>query len=591
MEEKQPVFSAKKQVLYYSRLVKYGVNNEISVTLAEVAEMMFTSTRHCRTLLKQMHELGWIEWSPKVGRNQRSTLLLKYSLTALKADLAQKMIAEGDYEKAMALIDNDKALFGQLLINTSGTQLREGQVHIQLTYDRNFSALLPHIPQRNSERFLLRQVYSCLTKCDKHGLISADLAHHWVYNEEALSWKFHLRPQLSFHNGNEINAEHIASLFKGLKELSPFKKDLAHVVSITAASPLCIEFKLNKPDPGLAGLVADVRYSIQPITQLSSVTEVIGSGVFQVKEHSDKRLMLSANNHFHGYRALTDTVTIWQVPSQYNFKLGETNLDTELANEKLSSTCVNYVTLDNHQPSSQSDVYNQIEDGCLLGIFNYRANLSLLQRKLISYLLTTEDALKSELRAHSKYEIEAVTAQNILPSWVKVLPGTEVETCLPPTLTIALFKHKALEECANAISAIMQRAGIQCEINCYSFSDFYRHAFANDLTEDLILTSLNFDDNLPSSILCWMLSDPILHQSLPESDRLWLEQKLIALRSKHTSDNYLVELEPISTTLISSHLLLPLFHHKQALHFKDLIKGVTMNAWGWPELQNVWIDQ
>lgn len=214
-----PVLSNEKKVLHFSRLTKLGVKQEILITLHEVAEVMCTSTRHCRTLLNEMRDLGWLAWTPKVGRNQRSRLYLLFSVDELTVDLAQQMIAIGKYEKALVLIGNDQLLFGQLLQNTSGAIQREGRLHIQLTYPRSFSTLLPHIALRNSERFLLRQVYCCLVQCDKQGVISPQLAHHWVYNEALHRWRFYLRPALTFHDGSEINAQKVAELFNQLKSL------------------------------------------------------------------------------------------------------------------------------------------------------------------------------------------------------------------------------------------------------------------------------------------------------------------------------------------------------------------------------------
>ena len=48
-----------KQFIYYSRLCKLGTKQHIFITLHEVAEAMFTSMRHSRTLLKEMvHVVG-----------------------------------------------------------------------------------------------------------------------------------------------------------------------------------------------------------------------------------------------------------------------------------------------------------------------------------------------------------------------------------------------------------------------------------------------------------------------------------------------------------------------------------------------------
>ncbi|ERB65133.1 hypothetical protein N779_11850 [Vibrio coralliilyticus OCN008] len=196
---------------YYSRLEPLGVGEEIKTALPQVAEMLFTSPRHARNLLNQMQQLEWLEWSPKVGRNQRSGLLLNHPLDELKSQLAAKRILEGKYEKALSILDDDETAFGRLLQSTSGASLREGLLHIQLTYKRPFERLVPHQLQRSSERYLLRQIYCCLVSSDSEGNLEPQLAHHWQYDETHYQWTFYLRPALTFHNGAAIDADSIVS--------------------------------------------------------------------------------------------------------------------------------------------------------------------------------------------------------------------------------------------------------------------------------------------------------------------------------------------------------------------------------------------
>lgn len=479
-----PVLNNDKKMLYYARLTKLGAKQEIAITLQDVAEVMFTSTRHCRTLLNELRDLGWLEWTPKAGRNQRSTLYLSYAIDELKAELAQQMIAIGKYEKALALIDHDQVLFGRLLQNTSGAVQREGRLHIQLTYGRSFAALLPHIALRNSERFLLRQVYCCLVQCDKDGIITPQLAHHWVYNAEQLRWRFYLRPALTFHDGSSINAEKIAELFNRLKRLATYNTELAHVTHISVINPLCIDFQLDQPDLGFAGLLADVKYSIQPCSQLQSklhtypnaqsnaAKTILGSGAFRVQEHTQQYLRLQAYDNYYSHRALTDTVTIWQVTSAQTSAPCTTEIQANVV-QKISQIRSNYAAngLEQKTPSNksivESDQKSRIEYGCLLAMINSRAKLSLMQRKYLSQLLAA-DKLMAELKL-STNPIEAIPAYNLLSSWLKVISIGTAEQPLPNKLTIAIFEHHTLKECAQAMVTLLKEANIECKVNVYSF--------------------------------------------------------------------------------------------------------------------------
>ncbi|MDF5463485.1 ABC transporter substrate-binding protein, partial [Vibrio parahaemolyticus] len=174
------------------------------------------------------------------------TLILNMELDVLKESLALERIKLGKYEKALAILDEDELAFGRLLKTTSGASVQEGQLNIQLTYKRMFERVVPHQLQRSSERFLLRQIYCCLVSSDHNGKVQPELAHHWRYDEDTYEWTFYLRPGLTFHNGNSIDAETVVSLFAKLSSLQYYEKELAHVANITAPTPLKVVFKLNR---------------------------------------------------------------------------------------------------------------------------------------------------------------------------------------------------------------------------------------------------------------------------------------------------------------------------------------------------------
>ena len=89
---------------YYTRLESFEPNISHSVTLTEVADKLFTSLRHARTLLGKMHQAEWVVWEPKVGRNQRSNLTLRFSNPELAQHVASKLIEQGKYEKALSIL-------------------------------------------------------------------------------------------------------------------------------------------------------------------------------------------------------------------------------------------------------------------------------------------------------------------------------------------------------------------------------------------------------------------------------------------------------------------------------------------------------
>ena len=306
-----------KLIRYYLKLTPLGVQQNSLITLDEVAEKFSSSKRHARTLVQQMQSLQWLTWVPAVGRHQRSRLYLHFSPDGIRHQVAGQLVRQGIYEKALEILKGDKQKFGKLLQDTSGARQSSDELHLQLTYYRAFSPLQPHLLHRNSERFFLRQLYSNLVRCDCQGNIKPDLAHHWKADEQALSWRFYLRPGLAFHNGVKIDAHCLVDLFTKLKEQPALKAMFSHLHTIKALHDLCLEFQLSSPDRGFAGLLSDPVCSIQPPGQFghdNKAPHPSGSGPFRLVRHTDEVLELEPFVEYYGCRALPDRVTIWNVP-------------------------------------------------------------------------------------------------------------------------------------------------------------------------------------------------------------------------------------------------------------------------------------
>lgn len=576
---------------YYERLLSLGTKqlaskgsvakNEYHLPLSAVAEVLFTTTRHARTVLQALQQRGWLTWTPKVGRNQRSHLILHFDPKALRQLLGRALIEQGHYESAFSMLHGDQEQFSQLLQQTSGTMVREGQLHIQLTYQRAFQPILPHKPLRNSERFLVRQVYSCLTACNYEGKVTPQLAHHWTANEDYTQWRFYLRPRLEFHSGLALTPATVAQLFLKLKSLPEYDSELAHVRAVNYGHQT-VTFELGRPDCGFDALISDLRYSIQPQTQLDGLTErvVDGCGAFRVIEHSDERLRLEANDRFFDLPALTDTVTIWQLD-----KTSTERIELEHPQSEGGST-----------PSDTPDEYGQtqtrIENGCLYLLMNANSSslpLNALQRAYLFSVLSPYLILENpDLTPLSRASIPAF---NILPSWTKIKRRVADRVTLPERLTIAVYDHQVILDCANGIKAQLALLGVECQINVYTLETLHSKASEGKLSEDITIASFIVDDNLPVSVFRWLCSDAVLRQGLDAPVLKWLDTQITEIREQQSPRNYIKELESVATNLLIENRLLPLFHHRQTLRWGSVLQGVRITDWSWPDFRSVWTDE
>lgn len=577
---------------YYSRLVSLGVGKEIKTALPDVAEALFTSPRHARNLLGQMQQYDWLTWQPKVGRNQRSTLILNTPIDQLRAQLASKRILEGKYEKALSILDNDQAIFGRLLQSTSGASMREGRLHIQLTYKRAFERLVPHQLHRSSERYFIRQIYCCLVSSNPNGYLEPQLAHHWHYNEQTFEWTFYLRPGLSFHNGEPITAQCIAELFNALRKQPIYKPELSHLKDVTTDLGTKVIFHLAQPDFGFGGLISGVKYAIQPTSQLRSTTNerIIGSGVFEVTEQSETRLCLQAFDRYYACRSLTDQVTIWHFDHS---EPQNQQIETNLPNARGNDGCQYYLSQSggDHNDSNikRSDIkHTRIEDGCVFMLFNQHSPNALTsqQRRYLSTVLTPDIIYQQLEQNGTTFGCEK--ARNLLSIWQEVTRPPAEATTLPEQISIAVYDYNALDHCANAAKQILENQGVNVTIHHYSYRELIKLSETNLLTDHLIITNINLDDNRHASAFGCLYHNPILQNAIGEEANHWLVTSLQEMRSHTPLEDYLQALEPISSALINQYWLAPLFHHRQTLRFHDVLNDVALTNWGWPDLRSVW---
>ncbi|CAE6919566.1 periplasmic component [Vibrio sp. B1FIG11] len=578
---------------YYERLETFELREEHAVTLAEIAEKMFTGSRHARAILKQMNELNWIAWIPRVGRNQRSTFIRQLDQAEVKRAIALEWIKETKYDRALELLEYDQFVFEQLLKQTSGAQITEGKVNVQLTYNRTFAPLNPVTPHRNSERFLIRQIHACLVNMNSEGEVVTNIAHHWEADEAWQTWTFYLRPSVCFHSGVKVDAEVIAQLLNQLKARSYYKNELDHLEAVSVESPYRFSVQLTRPDKGFAALLSDLKYSLQPVEQLNNLSsDSIGCGIFSLESHTNNKLTLVANERFHGFRSLTDKVTIWSLnsgkkegteASKYPHDLPKTEQYSKKVITNSPDEEVDERIIDAKHTASK----DRVEEGCLFMIFNHNdPNLSHAQRRWLSDALSGANIWQQLERNETTFGAEI--AHNFFPFWHNVKYLRSDEVALPSSIRIACYSHLGIQRSARGAEQILMEHGIKVEVNVYSFEAFIEKASGEGFSEEIVLSSFNLDDNRQVSALLFFLSDPVLHATIGSDVSDWLVAEINQIRQFSAPEDYLTKLEQLGSVLIYEGVVSPMLHHRQTLSFQDIFKGVEITAWGWPKLSEIW---
>ena len=122
----------------------------------------------------------------------------------------------------------------------------------------------------NTNDKVLRTVYSSLVKRNTQNEIVGDLAESWEVSDDNLTWTFHLRKGVKFHNGKEFTAKDVkASYDRLLNQDSPvrYTSTMSFITSVTVVDDYTVEMFTQNPSPAMlanlchrANLILDADY-------------------------------------------------------------------------------------------------------------------------------------------------------------------------------------------------------------------------------------------------------------------------------------------------------------------------------------------
>ncbi len=109
------------------------------------------------------------------------------------------------------------------------------------------AGLIPGVFKSLQARLLGSKIYSGLCRIGPDGAVQPDLAEGWELSSDQLTYIFHLRPGLTWHDSGGVDSDDVAfSLDRFHRALQP-QLDLSRVVSVRATDPHTVVITLSMP--------------------------------------------------------------------------------------------------------------------------------------------------------------------------------------------------------------------------------------------------------------------------------------------------------------------------------------------------------
>jgi len=203
------------------------------------------------------------------------------------------------------------------------------------------SPINPVLTKQTISNALIQLIFNGLIRLNKEMLPEPDLAESWETSADGLTYTFHLRKGVRFHDGVELTSEDVRFTYELVSDPatdSPYTSYYNIVKSREALNKYT--FKITLKEPNLSNLIMTLPIAPKHLLELTrgkrlKETEFnyrpIGTGPFRFREWTkDNQVILEANPDYYEGRPYLDRIIAigYETFSQYwsGFMRGETDV-------------------------------------------------------------------------------------------------------------------------------------------------------------------------------------------------------------------------------------------------------------------------
>jgi peptide/nickel transport system substrate-binding protein len=161
-------------------------------------------------------------------------------------------------------------------------------------------------------------LFDSLVELDEHRIPHGDLAERWE-TPDALTYIFHLRSGVKFHDGRALTSADVKYTFDSILDrsvTSPKRGAFQLIKSIDAPDPATVIFHMSEPDGGFLLDICRPAVGVVPVGAGSDfANHPIGTGAFRfVSAQQDDHVMLERNDAYFRTPPIIQRVTFRVVP-------------------------------------------------------------------------------------------------------------------------------------------------------------------------------------------------------------------------------------------------------------------------------------
>lgn len=576
----------------HSRYSGTRQGESLSVTVDEVAEALDCTHRNAVLLIKRMTSCGWLNWSPKRGRGNRSELRLLADAEEIILRMAKSLVEQRDLRGALEQLQVPnipaafKDRFHEWLAGYFGHQsVRRGGTRIDtLRFPLNgpLHTLDPLHMNYTMEAHLAGQLFDSLVRRipGAEG-VQPHVAHAWETDETRIRWTFYLRKGVLFHHGRELTAEDVRFTFDRLRTASHpilYRWALDRIDSMRIIDPYTVRFELREPNEMFLQFLCTYRTSIVPKDAFLEKDrhfgrQPIGTGAFRLTSFDESLLTLETHPAYFKGRAHLDSVEIWNVPDLY--RGGES---TSLQKFQM----IHNVRMP-QQLSLQWGQARSVGTTCKFVTFNTDIGGPLADEETRRRVF---DALAAFPWAEAFDGADIIAASGFTDSPNEGAPCTDSQepskVMGEASVRLELCTISHYEEDARIAKKACEAAGIDLRMTLLSPEEFKTE---RRLTADLLLFALPLDEERELRMID-LYSSMIGH--LDAEAAAATQRMLAAIVREPAPEGRMRLFQALEQRLIHNRSLLVLYKKRLTAAYHPSVQGIPLDELGWMPFRDIW---
>ncbi len=334
-------------------------------------------------------------------------------------------------------------------------------------------------------------LYEGLARRNDHFQMQPSLALSWD-RPDPLTWIFHLRPKVRFHDGTPLTAADIVWSVRSMTDgtlITPKAGNFAHITGIRALDPLTVELQTSNPDPSLLFNLSDGLFGVvKEGAAREEGLHPIGTGPFRfMSQVQDKEVVLEQNPNYWGGSPQIQRVRFEVVPDNITMAL---ELKKGAADAESNAITPDEV----HALAGTRGLQTETRPGADVFYANFNVNDPALRdprvRQAIACAINKPALIQGLWRGH------AVPAETLLPPnhWAQAPQSALPQYTFDPTRAQALLDQAGLhpdkhgvrlrftlktstDETTRLLAQVLQQqlraVGIELDLRSSEFGTFY----------------------------------------------------------------------------------------------------------------------